>query len=62
MKLVSLDTAEAIAKRVNSKLKEWEIPISVRPSFVVMVSLVIRELRAETKRPQESSNEGTQTS
>lgn len=61
MKLVSLDTAEAIAKRVNSRLKEWEIPISVRPGFVVMVSLVIRELRAETKRqPQDSSNEDTE--
>ncbi len=47
---ISLDTAEAIAQRVNKKLKDWDIPISVRPGFVVMVSLVIRELRAEAKR------------
>jgi hypothetical protein len=53
---ISLDTAEAIAKRVNKKLKEWDIPISVRPGFVVMVSLVVRELRTEAKRQQTAEN------
>lgn len=48
---ISLDTAEAIAKRVNKKLKDWDIPISnVRPGFIIMVALVVRELRAEAKR------------
>jgi len=53
---ISLDQAEAIAKRVTKKLKEWEIPISVKPSFVIMVSLVIRELRAEAKRQTTTQN------
>ena len=53
---ISLDTAESIAKRVNDKLKAWDIPISVRPGFVVMVSLVLRELHTEAKR-QSIANE-----
>lgn len=47
---ISLDSAEEISKRVNKKLKEWDIPISVRPGFVVMVALVVREVRAESKK------------
>lgn len=49
MKL-SLDTAKEIADRVNQKLSDWDIPISVRPGVVIMISLVVRELRAESKK------------
>jgi len=50
--LINLETAEAIAKRVTNQLKEWEIPISARPSFIILVALVVRELRAESKKQQ----------
>lgn len=59
---ISLDTAEAIAKRVNKRLKDWGFDsMSIQPRFVIMVSLVMRELRAESKRqatqnPDEESN------
>lgn len=56
MKL-SMDAAEAIAKRVTKKLEAWGVPIAVRPGFVIMVSLVLRELRAESKKSAPSNSQ-----
>lgn len=56
MKL-TLDAAERIAKRVNSKLSEWDIPISVRPGVIIMISLVMREIRLEAKRQTDTSED-----
>lgn len=59
MRFISLETAEAIAKRVNTQLKEWDIPISARPNFIVLVALVMRELRNESKSQRTSENPNT---
>ena len=59
MRFISLETAETIAKRVNTQLKEWDIPISARPNFIVLVALVIRELRNENKSQRTQENQDT---
>jgi len=46
---ISLDTAERIAERVNKKLSDWDVQVSIRPGVVIMIALVVRELRAEAK-------------
>lgn len=51
---ISLDLAQEIAKRVNKQLRDWDISISVRPNFIVMVSLVVRELRREARKSKEN--------
>jgi len=57
MKFLSLETAEAVAKRVNHQLKEWDIPISARPNFIILVALVVRELRAEARSQKPTSTD-----
>jgi len=51
---ISLDLAQDIAKRVNKQLSDWDIPMSVRPNFIVMVSLVVRELRREARKSRDT--------
>lgn len=51
---ISLDLAQSVAKRVNKQLSDWDITMTVRPKFIIMVSLVIRELRREAKKARDS--------
>jgi len=53
---LTLEAAERIAKKVNEKLSSWDVPVSIRPGVVIMISLVVRELRAEAKSQQNTDD------
>lgn len=53
-----LETATQIAKRVNKTMKEWEVDIEVRSSFVIMVAQVMKEIRREERRRKREAADG----
>lgn len=50
---IDLETATKIAKRVNKRMKEWEMDIEVRTPFVIMMSQVMKEIRREERRKRQ---------
>lgn len=51
-----IEVATKIAKKVSKRLKEWDIPMEVRHSFVLMVSQVMKEIRREERRKRQEKD------
>lgn len=56
---IDLETATEIAKRVNKRMKDWDMDIEVRTPFVIMMAQVMKEIRREEKRKRQATRSAT---